>query len=259
MKSRTDASTAIGLGCGVGGLLIGFLLEHGNPLSLIGFSALLIIVTGTMGALIVSFSIFHVMRIPLLLKDSMVAANGPSEDIVTILSDFAERARRDGILSLEDEMGSVEEPFLGKGIRMVVDGVESEVIATTLENDIHLFELKKKEEIGLFEAAGGFSPTMGIVGTVMGLVLVLQSLGSDSAELGRSIATAFIATLYGIGLANLLWLPVANKLKLKLKLEKLRLELIMTGVLGIQQGEHPGLIRAKLNSYIGKDTYGEET
>ena len=142
---------------------------------------------------------------------------GPSPQLAQQLLEFAEKARRDGILSLEDTVEDLEDDMLRKGLRLVVDGTESEILVEVLESDLSIMEQRKMEEAVLFETAGGFSPTMGIIGTVMGLVLVLGHLGGDTNELGRSVATAFIATLYGIGFANLLWLPVGNKLKVQVK------------------------------------------
>ncbi|HNX58754.1 MAG TPA: MotA/TolQ/ExbB proton channel family protein [Spirochaetota bacterium] len=257
-KAGSDSSVLLGLGVGFGGLLVGFLLEGGKPAGLIGFSALIIILAGTSGALIVSFGMKQFMTIPRLFKDSLKAALGPSKELVQLLYNFAEKARREGLLSLEDDIDKLGDEFLKKGIRLVVDGVDPEIVRNTLENDIALYEHRKKEEVEILFQAGGFSPTMGIVGTVMGLVLVLANLGGDAAALGHSIAAAFIATLYGIGFANLIWLPVANKLKGKMKEEVLARELILTGILSIQAGENPSLIKDKLGAYVEEEIFIEE-
>jgi chemotaxis protein MotA len=245
-----DFSVLIGIGCGAGALLFGFLFEGGNPLALVGISALIIIIGGTTGALITSFSVKDVLLIPKYVGEALTSAEGPDQEIVDELCEYSEKARRDGILSLEDRLEEIKDPYLRKGLQFLVDGVEPETIQSTLENDIFLFEHKVKEKAAIFDAAGGFSPTMGIVGTVMGLVLVLQGLGGNAEEMGKSIAVAFIATLYGIGFANLVWLPIGNNFKNKLKTTKLRKELIMFGILGIQQGENPGLLRSRLISYL---------
>src|SRR5208337_4333676 len=173
----------------------------------------IIIVTGTMGALTISSSFRDVLRLPSLIMQSMQRVSGPSPQLAQQLLEFAEKARRDGILSLEDTVEDLEDETLRKGLRLVVDGTESEILVEVLESDLAILEQRKMEDAIIFETAGGFSPTMGIIGTVMGLVLVLGRLGADTKELGRSIAVAFIATLYGISFANLIWLPIANKLK----------------------------------------------
>ncbi len=197
-RRGSDTSTIIGLIMGFGGLLLGFLLEGGNPMGLVGVSALIIIVLGTLGACTISFSLKDVLGIPRLIRQSMVRVPGPSPQLAQQLLEFAEKARRDGILSLEDTVEDLEDETLRKGLRLVVDGTESEILVEVLESDLAILEQRKMEEAALFETAGGFSPTMGIIGTVMGLVLVLGRLGADTKELGRSIAVAFIATLYGI-------------------------------------------------------------
>lgn len=253
MHAYDQSSTVIGIGSGFGILIFGFLLEGGNPKALVGISALIIILGGTFGALTASFNLKTVLSIPKLFSLSMLAPEGPDADIVLEIISFAEKARREGLLSLEDEVDKLDNPFMQKGVRMMVDGVDPEAIRSILEKEIELFEENRKHEASVFEAAGGFSPTMGIIGTVMGLVLVLANLGGNAAELGHSIATAFIATLYGIGFANVVWLPVGLKLKLKLKEEVKRMELIMIGILAIQAGDNPTLIKERLVSYLDED------
>ncbi|HEY1404982.1 MAG TPA: MotA/TolQ/ExbB proton channel family protein, partial [Spirochaetota bacterium] len=176
-KAGSDTSIVMGMGIGFGGLLVGFIMEGGRPTALIGVSALLIILTGTFGAVIISFGMKQFLSIPRLFKDAMKAALGPSKELVQLLYNFAEKARREGLLSLEDDIDKLGDEFLKKGIRLVVDGVDPEIVRNTLENDIVLYEHRKKEEAEILAQAGGFSPTMGIVGTVMGLVLVLSNLG----------------------------------------------------------------------------------
>jgi len=251
-RKGSDTSTAIGLLIGVGGLLGGFLIDGGSILALVGVPALIIILSGTMGALTVSTSLKDVLRIPQLIGQSMRRVAGPSPQLAQQLLEFAEKARRDGILSLEDTVEDLEDETLRKGLRLVVDGTESEILVEVLESDLAILEQRKMEDANIFETAGGFSPTMGIIGTVMGLVLVLGRLGGDINELGRAVATAFIATLYGIGLANLVWLPLGNKLKLQIKQFRLEKQLIIVGVRSIQQGESPALVREKIEGFLAE-------
>jgi chemotaxis protein MotA len=249
-RRGNDISTALGLLIGVGGMLAGFTLDGGSILALVGIPALIIIVSGTVGALTVSSSLRDVMRIPGLIMQSMQRVAGPSPQLAQQLLEFAEKARRDGILSLEDTVEDLEDEMLRKGLRLVVDGTESEILVEVLESDLAIMEQRKMEDATLFETAGGFSPTMGIIGTVMGLVLVLGHLGGDTNELGRAVATAFIATLYGIGLANLVWLPIGNKLKGQVKQFRLQKQLIIVGVRSIQQGESPALVKEKIEGFL---------
>ncbi len=249
-RKGSDTSTIIGMAMGFGGMLAGFIFEGGNPAGLIGISAGIIIVAGTLGAVTVSFSLKHVLSIPKLISQSMRRVPGPSPQLAQQLLEFAEKARRDGILSLEDTVEDLEDEMLRKGLRLVVDGTESEILVEVLESDLAIMEQRMNEGAEVFEAAGGYSPTMGIIGTVMGLVLVLARLGGDMNELGRSVATAFIATLYGIGLANLFWLPIATKLKGQVKAMKLEKQLIIVGVRSIQQGESPALVKEKIEGFL---------
>jgi len=249
-RRGSDTSTIVGLVVGFGGLLTGFVLDGGNPIGLVGVQALIIIVAGTLGACIISFSLKEVMGIPRLISKSMRRVPGPSPQLAQQLLEFAEKARRDGILSLEDTVEDLEDEMLRKGLRLVVDGTESEILVEVLESDLAIQEQRLHDEAALFEAAGGFSPTMGIIGTVMGLVLVLGRLGADTKELGHAIATAFIATLYGISFANLIWIPIGNKLKSQVKAMRLEKELIIVGVRSIQQGESPALVKEKIEGFL---------
>jgi chemotaxis protein MotA len=249
-RRGSDTSVLIGMLMGFGGLIVGFLYEGGNPAGLVGVSALIIIVLGTLGAVTVSFSIRHTLSIPRLIRQALQRVPGPSPQLAQQLLEFAEKARRDGILSLEDTVEELEDQMLRKGLRLVVDGTESEILVEVLENDLAIEEARRLEAAELFDAAGGFSPTMGIIGTVLGLVLVLSRLGGDPNELGRSIAVAFIATLYGISLANLFWLPISNKLKGQVKQMKLEKQMIIVGIRSIQQGESPALVKEKIEGFL---------
>jgi len=240
----------IGLLIGFGGLIVGFIMEKGNPANLIGVSALIIIITGTLGAITIAFSLKETMAIPKYFQRAMQRVPGPSPQLAQQLLEFAEKARRDGILSLEDTVEDLEDETLRKGLRLVVDGTESEILVEVLENDLAIEEQRQMEAVEVFEAAGGYSPTMGIIGTVMGLVLVLGRLGGDTNELGHSIATAFIATLYGISFANLIWLPIGNRLKGQVKKMKLEKQMIIVGIRSIQQGESPALVKEKIEGFL---------
>ncbi len=249
-RRGSDTSVVFGMIIGFGGLIVGFLYEGGSPAGLIGVSAFIIIVAGTLGAVTISFSLKDTLSIPRLIRQALQRVPGPSPQLAQQLLEFAEKARRDGILSLEDTVEELEDEMLRKGLRLVVDGTESEILVEVLENDLAIAEQRQLEASEIFDAAGGYSPTMGIIGTVLGLVLVLSRLGGDVNELGHAIAVAFIATLYGISLANLFWLPISNKLKGQVKQMKLEKQMIIVGIRSIQQGESPALVREKIEGFL---------
>lgn len=248
-----DLSTVLGLVIGVGGILLGYVLEGGSLGALIAIPSMFIIFGGTIGAVMVTVTLKEVMSIPRLIGEAMTLHKSSEAELIEVFVRLSEVARKEGLLSLENiieqEIGDNFDPMLKKGIRMVVDGTELELVKNMFETEIYIHEMQAKTEAAMFDAAGGFSPTMGIIGTVMGLIKVLGNL-SNPEELSKSIAGAFIATLYGVFFANVVYLPIGAKLKLKEKQSKLEKELIMEGVLSIQAGENPAIIREKLSAFI---------
>ncbi|PWI57641.1 flagellar motor protein [Sulfoacidibacillus thermotolerans] len=244
-----DMTTLIGLLLSFISLLVAFVMEGGSPLALFGLSAGLIVFGGTIGALIVSYPGAQLRRIPALFKIAFTNRTSEPLDTIDELVTLATIARREGILALEDKVVGLEDTFLKNGIQLVVDGVDPELVRSILETELTAMEERHETGAGMFEAAGGFAPTMGILGTVMGLIHVLSNL-SDVSRLGPLIATAFIATLYGVGSANLIWLPIASKLKMRSKSEVTSRELIVEGVLSIQAGENPNTLRQKLQVFL---------
>jgi Flagellar motor component len=252
-----DIATGLGLIIGFGMLLSAFVLEGGTLTALMGISPAMIVFGGTLGACTVQFTLKEIFSIPRLILDAMMLAKGNDSSIrqlIEVMVKIAEKARREGVLSLEaDIQGELADkkydPMLRKGLRLTVDGSEPELIKHMLENEIYFYEEQQKKNASIFEAAGGYSPTMGIIGTVMGLIKVLGSL-TDPNQLGPAVALAFIATLYGVGFANLVWLPISGKLKLKTKLEIVQKELIVEGVMSIQAGENPRTLKEKLEVFL---------
>jgi chemotaxis protein MotA len=246
--------TLIGLIIGFGALLLGFTLDKGSISSLLLLSPAVIVFGGTIGAVCISFSIKDVAAIPKLIKTAMsdppVRLKETLEEIVSL----AVTVKRQGLLSLEkiineDGFADKHDPLLTRGLTLLMDGLDKELYKDVLESELYFFDQVKKREIAVFEAAGGFSPTMGIIGTVMGLIQVLSNM-SSAEELARSIATAFIATLYGVCFANLLYIPIANKLKLRLKTMRIEKEMIIEGILSINDCENPSVIREKLMPFV---------
>ena len=239
---------------GVGSLMLAYIIEGGNPAELLLPSPMIIIFGGTFGALFLQFDMEDVLSIPKLIGIALKNPPTKEKDLALRFVALAEKSRRDGLLSLEEDMQSIdpkEDPLLKKGLRYVIDGTDSEALRDLLENDVAIFEKHRKHQAEIFEAAGGYSPTMGIIGTVLGLIIVLSNL-SEPDKLGSHIAVAFIATLIGIAMANLVWLPLNLKLKLVLSKEKNTKEMIIAGVLAIQQGESPKLVGDKLAAFVSE-------
>ncbi len=249
-----DFATMIGLLLGVLSLIVGFVLEGGTLGSLLQGTAALIVFGGTFGAVILSSSGKQLKKLPFILKYTFFKKVDPPNETIEQLVELANLSRREGLLALESQREVYEkDAFLSDGIQMIVDGVDAEMIQDILNRDIELYEDNILSAGKLFEAAGGFAPTMGIIGTVMGLVHVLGSL-DDPSKLGPAIAVAFIATLYGVASANVLYLPIFNKIKSRLSEEVLLKEIQVEGLMSIQYGENTGLLRKKLMAFLDKES-----
>jgi len=244
-----DLSSILGLVLGFVMLVGGFLLEGGHFASLLEPTAAMIVFGGTAGATIASFSMEDIKQVPQLFKITFTEKRYEVQELIAILSSFAEKARREGLLSLERETATIDDDFLKQGIQLVVDGTDPALVRDILETQIEFTDQRHKIGSEIFEAAGGYSPTMGIIGTVMGLVHVLSNL-ADPDSLGPSIAVAFIATLYGVAFANVAWLPIGHKLKLKSKQERFVMEIALEGILSIQAGDNPSIVKEKLKAFL---------
>ncbi len=252
-----DLSSIIGIIVGFGMLLLAYVVEGGSMLALLQPTAAMIVFGGTIGAVLTSFAMSDVKQVPKLFKIMFKEKKYEVNELITILCGFAEKARREGLLSLERETANIDDEFLRQGIQLVVDGTDPALVRDILETQIDFTSQRHKTGADIFESAGGYSPTMGIIGTVLGLVNVLSNL-SNPDELGPSIAVAFIATLYGVSFANLLWLPIGHKLKLKSKQEQFMREIALEGILSIQAGDNPSIVREKLKAFLSA-TVRQET
>jgi len=245
-----EPGTPVGLIVGFGALLLAAVLEGGEISGFIQGTAALIVFGGTFGATLVSFPLKRVVLLPRLIMEAFFERSGTSPaEIVEQFVRLAQVARREGLLALEEEANKLEDPFVKKGLLLVVDGIDAEVIETVLATDIQALKERHEAGYGILEAMGGYAPTMGIIGTVMGLIHVLSSL-SDPSQLGPAIAVAFVATLYGVSSANLLWIPMATKLKAKSKHEVFLRELAVVGLLSVQAGDNPRIVREKLEAFL---------
>jgi len=211
--------------------------------------AAFIILGGTAGATMVSVPMDQLKELGGIVRKAFTTdAMNPSQ-VITLLVGFATKARREGLLGLEDEAAQLEDKFLQKGIQLVVDGTDMELVRNIMETDLAFLEERHKLGEGMFGTMGGFSPTMGIIGTVMGLIKVLGSL-TDPSGLGPAVAVAFIATFYGIAFANLVFLPIGNKLKAKSSEEVLMRQVMIEGVISISAGDNPRIVEEKLKAFL---------
>lgn len=237
----------------IGALLIisvVMIMDGGSPLDLLSHpSAIILIFGGSMAVTTVTVSLKTVMGLPKLLKQVMTTNKFDLNESIELLVKMADRARRDGLLALEEECKTLKDPFLQKGIMMVVDGVDSAQIRDIMEITIEETKNRHKVGIGFFASAGGFAPTFGIIGTVMGLISVLKTL-DDPSSFTRSIAAAFLATLWGLLFANVIYLPISGKLKAKSEEEAHMRYMQLDGILAVQAGENPRVVREKLNAYL---------
>lgn len=251
-----DPIPAIGIVLGFIVIIVANVMEGGNPASLL-LAAPMVLVFGT--TVLVSMaggSLQDAKNIPTSLKRAFMAKIPPAGDLVPAVVTLAEKARREGLLALEDAVKDVEDPFLVKGVTMAIDGTDPEELREILECELMAKTSEDKQAAKFFADAGGYSPTIGIIGTVMGLVHVLENLSTPD-KLGPLIASSFVATLWGVMSANVLWLPISNRLKRVGQLECARMELVIEGVAAIQAGLNPRLVADKLRSLLPSDQQTE--
>lgn len=244
-----DLATIIGLVVGLGAILGGAVEEGLSLKSLVQPTAAMIVLGGTFGAAFISFPLPVVLKA---FKDIKKAFFMPSEKHDTIIKDmigYAAKARRNGLISLEQEAQTIKDPFTKKGISLVVDGIDPQKLKEAMEIEIESYEEHEKGSAEFFEAAGGYAPTIGIIGAVLGLIVVMSNL-SDTSKLGAGIAVAFVATIYGLLTANVFCLPIGTKIKSRIKSEMLRRQMVVEGLIAIQNGENPHFIEQKLKAFI---------
>jgi chemotaxis protein MotA len=247
-----DLGILIGLAVGLASIVVSVKIDGGHLAALLNLSAFLIIMGGTLGATIVSSSLAQVLRLPALVRKALFGGiHLDSRAIIDTLVEFAQKARKEGILALQEEVGRPGvDPFLVKGLQLVVDGADEETVKDILQTEINATRERHATGIEIFATMGGYSPTMGILGAILGLVHVLGQMGESTDNLGAGIAVAFIASLYGVGVANLVFLPLSSNLKLKSHEEIFLREVMVEGVLAIQAGQNPHMLEQKLRSFF---------
>lgn len=257
-----NKTTLIGISVGLIAVLVGFSIEAGpNFGMLFSVSSLLIVLGATAGATILSFGMTEIKQLGTLMKKIFREDKQDYLELVRLMEDFAMKARREGLLALENEIDTVDDEFIKKGLRSLIDGVEYDVIEETMAAEIESMEERHARGAKIFEAAAGYCPTMGIMGTVMHMLVIMKEL-NDPGSLGPKISAAFTATLYGVAFANLFFFPFSEKLKGKSKEEVLYKTMAMEGVLSIQKGINPFILREKLIVFLpayARGTTEEET
>ncbi len=247
-----DITTIGGLVLGFGCILLGQLLEGGHVGSIMQATAAIIVLGGTFGAVMVSFPKKDFMRGMKLFKLAFTDKKEDMSAVTKQIVELASIARRDGVLALEGKLATIDDKFLRKALSYVVDGVDASVTRSSLEAAIDAEHQENMVAAKVWEAAGGYSPTIGIIGAVLGLIHVMENL-SDPSKLGGGIAVAFVATVYGVASANLIFLPSANKMKRKFGLAMERKVIITEGVLAIQEGLNPRVLEEKLRALTGEE------
>jgi chemotaxis protein MotA len=247
--STFDFLTLLGVTLAVGSIVGGNYLEGGHVSALMQLTAFLIVVGGTLGAVLIQTPLRDFLTAMKRISRVVATPRFQRKALLDKVLDWSRLARRDGLLSLEKVMGSEKDPFLKKGLTLLIDGVEPEEIRSIMDVQIDNTVTNEANAARVYEAMGGYSPTIGIIGAVLGLIHVMNNL-SDPARLGSGIAVAFVATIYGVGFANLFFLPVSNKLKAIYGDQMQFQEMVVDGLTMIADGENPAAIESKLEGYV---------
>lgn len=244
-----NKSTLSGIAIAVTGIAVGLYLDGGKVGQMLQPTAALIVLGGTLGAVLVQFPFSIVIQATRHLKEVFFPKEDPASQVIEDLLRYALRARRNGLVSLDSELEFIESPFLRKAMTLAVDGVRSAELRQTMEVEMDIEEGSESLIPKVFEAAGGFAPTIGILGAVIGLIQVMQRLQSID-EVGRGIAVAFVATIYGVGSANIFLLPCAGRAKMVMQRKQLLREMMLEGVVSIVEKVNPRVLEAKLSVYL---------
>ena len=234
------------------GILGGMIIEGGSPVEIMKPTAAMIVGGGTAGAVMLQFPLHIFLGAVKNLIKVFLHKGADAEAIIQQLVGFANTARKSGIVSLDGELKTVKDPFLRQALMLAVDGTEPSELRKIMEIQIENRAAEEERIPAVFESAGGFSPTIGIIGAVLGLIQVMQHLDKID-EVGRGIAVAFVATIYGVGAANLLLLPAAGKLRIRIHEERAHREMLLEGVVSILEGMNPRMIEIKLQSFLAED------
>jgi chemotaxis protein MotA len=246
-----DKSSLAGIAIALGGILVGLLMEGGKIAQVMQPTAALIVFGGTLGAVLLQFPLRVVIAAFRDLANVFIDKSKDPRALIGQIVEYANQARKLGIVSLDAELQTIQEPFLKKTLMLAVDGTEPQEIRNMMELELENQAEHRENIPKVFEAAGGFSPTVGIIGAVLGLIQVMQHL-DDISEVGRGIAVAFVATIYGVGAANLFFLPVSGKIKIRIKQEQTLRAMMLEGVISILEGMNPRMIETKLMAFFSE-------
>jgi len=244
-----DKSSLGGIFLALGGILAGLLLEGGNLRQILQPTAAMIVFGGTLGAVMLQFPLPVVVQAIRRLGSVFFNPKTSPQTTIQRLVKFAQKARREGIVSLDSDLPDIDDPFLKKSLTLAVDGTEPDELRKIMELELNNQAEYEEQVPQVFESAGGFAPTIGIIGAVLGLIQVMQHLDKID-EVGKGIAVAFVATIYGVGSANLLYLPVSGKMKLRIREEQITREMTLEGVASILEGMNPHMLETKLLSFL---------
>ncbi len=252
-----DKGTWGGIVIALAGIIGGMTIEGGKIGQILQPTAAMIVLGGTIGAVMIAFPLPVVMASFKRLTQVFLETTNDPEKLIKEIVRYVQTARKEGIVALDSELETIENPFLKKSLMLAIDGTEPRELRNIMELEMDNQSEHEERIPQVFEAAGGFAPTIGILGAVIGLIQVMQHL-NDISEVGRGIAVAFVATIYGVGSANLFFLPAAGKLRIRIRQEELTREMILEGVISILEGLNPRMVETKLRGYVAKSDEKEK-
>lgn len=243
-----DLASILGIILGLGAVIGGQMLEGGSIMALVQPTAFMIVIGGTAGAVLLAFPMNEVISACAIVPYIFLGTPPSFSETIEKLVGMALKARKEGILALQEDIKHIDDEFLKKGLELMTDGTDPNLLRELLETQLSFMEEEIQQQCKFWESAGGFTPTVGILGAVLGLIHVMENL-ADPSSLGSGIAVAFVATVYGVGAANLLFIPMGSKIKFKRRKEIVMREMMIEGILSIQAGESPNFIKQKLQVF----------
>jgi len=252
-----DKASIGGVLLAVVGIMTGLLIEGGNLGQVLQPTAALIVFGGTMGAVLLQFPLTTVVAAFRGMAHVFAAPRKHDSHVIRLLVGFANKARRNGVVSLDSDLKDIDDPFLKQTLMLAVDGTEPTELRKIMRVILDSTTEDEERLPAVFESAGGFSPTIGILGAVLGLIQVMQHL-DNIQEVGRGIAVAFVATIYGVGIANLFFLPFAGKMRIRIRDGHRRREMMLEGVISILEGMNPRMLEVKLAGFVDESSRGKK-